>query len=148
MACLWSWFISGVILSVAKDPRISPEEPRLLGENCYIYIDARKPRFYPEPMTVTAQYAAEHFPELAAAAARGSDVSITAEGGVVLDLRARLAAPEIDPAFLDKNGQRKLGSGADLVGPDCWERWAEIERDWDENVIPNLWMNRDDEQEA
>ncbi len=46
---------------------------------------------------------------------------------------------------LGPNGKRILGTGAHLVSGDFMERWAEIERDWDENVIPNLWMNTDEE---
>ena len=92
-------------------------------------------------MTVTAEYAAEHFQELAAAAMQGSEVCITGAGGAVLDLRARPMKVQADSSLIDEEGNRKFGA---LPAPMTWNEWQAIERDWDENVIPNLWMNRDD----
>lgn len=79
-------------------------------------------------MTVTAQYAAEHFEELARAAEQGLDVEIVRPGRASISLREiPTAMPRLGP-FFDSQGLRVAGTGKDFLRELSVAEWDALDR--------------------
>lgn len=91
-------------------------------------------------MTVTSQYAAEHFDELLAKIDSGENVLITRPGSRVLQLAPAEAPPESTLAVRDAHGRRIFGLGKGHLRDLTAEQWQELDREfehiWDDGRSP------------
>jgi len=103
---------------------------RVDGRCASMGLTPQHPLHYPKPMKVSAQYAQEHFADLAIAAANGEEVEIEVYGQPTLVLLQRRT-----PIPFRRTTPRILGEGiGEMTVPD-WDEWKAIDREMEREVI-------------
>jgi antitoxin (DNA-binding transcriptional repressor) of toxin-antitoxin stability system len=80
-------------------------------------------------MKVSAQYAQEHFPDLALAAANGEEVEIEVYGQPTLVLLQRRT-----PVAFERTTPRILGEGIGEMAVPEWDEWKAIDHELEREV--------------